>query len=289
MCSTSEDKIPVSLNNHTQAVFQPSAFSSPASLQNPVLQQEIMSSEEQLSDDEYSGILHRSTESDCMNFKTDAAASLSYVCGNCEDYEALQSHERTDGTKPRCSNLLQHNESFTVKSELSVNCESPFMPICCTSDHTAVQASEIIHLTSSGLNCTSQDVEHNASKRSPPLEHKGGAQVEALNSPQQSNIDESCTDSTPTQPRSQPTPYQENMGEMTGDASETADVSTIKTVTLWRREDESFGLDVEIMSSPLKVVITGLKPGGAAERVRPDPFSVNGWLDLTCLCELFKK
>ncbi|KAM4576060.1 PDZ domain-containing protein 2 isoform 2-T2 [Odontesthes bonariensis] len=40
---------------------------------------------------------------------------------------------------------------------------------------------------------------------------------------------------------------------------------TIDTVTLRRSEEESFGLDLEIMSSPLKVIVAGLKPGSAAE------------------------
>ncbi|XP_077601236.1 PDZ domain-containing protein 2-like isoform X2 [Stigmatopora nigra] len=43
-------------------------------------------------------------------------------------------------------------------------------------------------------------------------------------------------------------------------------VCKVHTVTLTRKKDESFGLDLEIISSPLKVVINGLKPGGAAER-----------------------
>ncbi|XP_064792642.1 PDZ domain-containing protein 2-like [Oncorhynchus masou masou] len=41
---------------------------------------------------------------------------------------------------------------------------------------------------------------------------------------------------------------------------------TIDKVVLRRSEEESFGLDLEIRSSPLKVVITGLRLGGAAER-----------------------
>lgn len=53
-----------------------------------------------------------------------------------------------------------------------------------------------------------------------------------------------------------------------GEPSELAGVCTIETVVLRRSESESFGLDLEIKSSPLKVVVTGLRAGGAAERVR---------------------
>ncbi|KAI1900338.1 hypothetical protein AGOR_G00048940 [Albula goreensis] len=48
--------------------------------------------------------------------------------------------------------------------------------------------------------------------------------------------------------------------------SELAGVCTIEKVLLKRGKDESFGLDLEIKSSPLKVLVTGLRPGGAAAR-----------------------
>lgn len=43
---------------------------------------------------------------------------------------------------------------------------------------------------------------------------------------------------------------------------------SVSTVALRRRADESFGINVEMTSHPLKVVITRLNPGGAAGRVR---------------------
>uniref|UniRef100_A0A4W5KNN8 PDZ domain-containing protein n=1 Tax=Hucho hucho TaxID=62062 RepID=A0A4W5KNN8_9TELE len=63
-------------------------------------------------------------------------------------------------------------------------------------------------------------------------------------------------------PGSNPNPLCKK-GEACG---ELAGVCTIDRVVLRRSEEESFGLDLEIRSSPLKVVITGLRPGGAAER-----------------------
>ncbi|KAJ8396599.1 hypothetical protein AAFF_G00016650 [Aldrovandia affinis] len=47
---------------------------------------------------------------------------------------------------------------------------------------------------------------------------------------------------------------------------ELAGVCTIEKVLLQRDETESFGMDLEISSAPLKVLITRLRPGGAAER-----------------------
>lgn len=43
---------------------------------------------------------------------------------------------------------------------------------------------------------------------------------------------------------------------------------SMDTVTLTRQEEETFGLDVEICSSPLRIVISGMKPGCAAKRVQ---------------------
>ncbi|XP_061586271.1 PDZ domain-containing protein 2 [Cololabis saira] len=47
----------------------------------------------------------------------------------------------------------------------------------------------------------------------------------------------------------------------TGEASGPDGVYTTDSVTLRRSEEESFGLDLEILSSPLKVLVSGLKPG----------------------------
>ncbi|XP_037833200.1 PDZ domain-containing protein 2 isoform X2 [Kryptolebias marmoratus] len=49
------------------------------------------------------------------------------------------------------------------------------------------------------------------------------------------------------------------------DASHPRGGFTIDTVTLRRQDEETFGLDVEILSSPLKMIIAGLKPGCTAE------------------------
>ncbi|XP_028915845.1 PDZ domain-containing protein 2 isoform X2 [Ornithorhynchus anatinus] len=50
------------------------------------------------------------------------------------------------------------------------------------------------------------------------------------------------------------------------DPEDGARISCVNTVKLIRAEDESFGLDLEIRATPLKVVIAGLRPAGAAER-----------------------
>ncbi|XP_072462015.1 PDZ domain-containing protein 2 isoform X2 [Notamacropus eugenii] len=101
------------------------------------------------------------------------------------------------------------------------------------------------------------------SKKSPKLEHKAITRVKSLmsiecpGSPKQKNEDPGSGH----KPVARITPQSKR--PMTEDNSRS---NSLETVHLIRLEDESFGLDLEIQATPLKVVIRGLRPGGAAER-----------------------
>uniref|UniRef100_A0A673XLV9 PDZ domain-containing protein 2-like n=1 Tax=Salmo trutta TaxID=8032 RepID=A0A673XLV9_SALTR len=126
-------------------------------------------------------------------------------------------------------------------------------------------------------------------KRSPKLEHKAVTRVKSMLSIEASPIQPTNQqnqrpkgEESPTSSSSQslaPQPGVDSSCSLgrpgsnpkslckKGEAcSELAGVYTIDRVVLRRSEEESFGLDLEIKSCPLKVVITGLRPGGAAER-----------------------
>ncbi|XP_051278198.1 PDZ domain-containing protein 2 isoform X2 [Dicentrarchus labrax] len=305
--NTSQEKTPVPLNHHVEAVCQPTAVSSPTLARSPLLRQRRMICfEDELSDYEYStnagssGLFHRSTKSDSVNSsdaqasqisKTDStvviATSSLDVDGDSEDGGDLQKCESNDVTPPLYGSLSQCEEGITSKSE-SHGSESPFMPIRCLFDHkagvTSSMGSGSNNLTINSEIYTNQDDGQLESKRSPKLEHKAVTRVKSMMSteapilPQQqkSKIDEPSHGLVRIQPPSQATLCGRNPriagGMLThqhcpkGDASELVGVCTTDSVNLWRREDESFGLDLEIMSPPLKVFIAGLKPGGAAER-----------------------
>ncbi|KAM9360139.1 PDZ domain-containing protein 2 [Symphorus nematophorus] len=292
--NTPQDKTPVPLNHHTETVCQPIAVSSPSSVRSPLLRQRrMMYFEEELSDDEYSnnagntGLFLRPTKSDSINSKSDSgvviATSSLDVDGDSEDGGDLQRCGSNDVTTPLDSSLSQCEEAVISKSE-SPGSESPFIPIRRPFDHKTGGSSGSNNLTINTVNYTNQDDGQLESKRSPKLEHKAVTRVksmmsiEAPNLPQQqkSKTDEPSSGSAPSQPPSPATQCGRNPRTADGsvlhqpckkgDASEPEGVCSIDTVTLWRREDESFGLDLEIMSSPLKVIIAGLKPGGAAER-----------------------
>lgn len=307
MYNASQDRTSAPLNHHVEAVCQPIAVSSPTSLRSPLLRQRrVMCFEDKLSDDEDSdnvgnnGFFNRPTKSDSFNFsdaktsqisKTDSvvaiATSLLDVEGDRGDGGNLQRCGSNDVPTQLYGSFSTCEEAITNKSE-SPSSESPFMPIRCPFDHKAGVANSIgsgsNNLNINSENYTNQDDGQLESKRSPKLEHKAVTRVksmmsiEAPNLPQQqkSKVDEP-SHQLPSQPLSHATqcgrnpriaggliPHQHCKKE---DASELVGVCTINTVTLWRSEDESFGLDLEIMSSPLKVVVAGLKPGGAVERV----------------------
>ncbi|KAE8291587.1 PDZ domain-containing protein 2 [Larimichthys crocea] len=290
----SQDKTPVPPNHHAEAVCQPIAVSSPTTVRSPLLRQRrMMCYEEELSDDEYSdnagntGLFHRPTTSDSVNSKTDStvviATSSLDVDGDSDDGGDLQKCGSNDVTTPLYSSLPQCEEGTTNKSE-SPGSESPFMPIRSPFDHKAGVGSGSSNLNINSVNYTSQDDGQLESKRSPKLEHKAVTRVksmmsiEAPNLPQQqkSKVDEPSSGLVPSQPPSSGTQSGRHCRTASGliphhhckkgDTSELAGVYTIDAITLCRNEDESFGLDLEIMSSPLKVIIAGLKPGGAAER-----------------------
>lgn len=293
--STSQEKSPAHLTQHAEVVCQPIVASSPTTARSPLLPERLMMCfEEELrnyDNSENTGLFHRPTKkTDSVNCKSDTvlltAASSLDVDGDSEDSEDLQKFERFDERNHLTSSLPQYKECVAAKSELS-GCESPFMTLHCSSDHKAKVASGSSNLTSDSLECINPGDEQFESKQSPKLQHKAVTRVksmmstEAANMSQQqkSSVDEPSTVLATTQPSShaQQCETDPRITERClashqpckkGEASEVFNVPTINTVTLWRHEDESFGLNVEIMSSPLKVIITGLKPGGAAERVR---------------------
>ncbi|XP_070689558.1 PDZ domain-containing protein 2 [Pempheris klunzingeri] len=297
-----QSKTTAPLNDHVEAVCQPNAVLSSTSVRSPLLRQRrVICIEDELSDDEDSdnvrntGNFHRPTKSDSVNFsdarisKTETvvviSTSLLGADGNSEEHRQLQKCGCNDRTTPPHNSFSQCEEGIINESESPVS-ESAFMPIHCSFDHIAggANSSRSNNLTINSENCTNQDDGQLESKYSPKLEHKAVTRVkslmsiEASNLPQQQKfkVDEPSPDLTPSQPLPHATRCARNLrtaGGLTAhqqckkeDASEVVGVYTINTVALKRSEDESFGLDLEIMSSPLKVVVAGLKPGGAAER-----------------------
>ncbi|XP_036384601.1 PDZ domain-containing protein 2-like [Megalops cyprinoides] len=139
--------------------------------------------------------------------------------------------------------------------------ESPFIPIRCQEGGGAD--------SNLGVKKDPQGNVQVDSKHSPKLEHKAVTRVKSMLStecpspPQRPKGEGPASQPAHTGawPQSRPPSHCRKV-----EPGELAGVYTLETVFLQRSEAESFGMDLEITSSPLKVVITGLRPGGAAER-----------------------
>uniref|UniRef100_A0A673W7T2 PDZ domain-containing protein 2-like n=1 Tax=Salmo trutta TaxID=8032 RepID=A0A673W7T2_SALTR len=174
----------------------------------------------------------------------------------------------------------------------SSGAESPFMPIRRSDHHQTPGAGGGSFLTTgtSNLGVRMDPQGPLEPKHSPKLEHKAVTRVKSMLSIEAPPIQP--TNQQNQRPKGEESPmspsFQPLIPEPGGVASsrslgrpgsnpnslckkgeacgELAGVCTIDRVVLRRSEEESFGLDLEIRSCPLKVVITGLRHGGAAER-----------------------
>lgn len=239
--------------------------------------------EEELSDEEYSdstGVFQRQAASGTA--AVTAASSL-----------------EVDPDGGEGANGFSHSEDgFTRKSEPQGS-ESPLMRDHSTFSQKAAVGSNALSI--SGGSHTNQDEGQLESKRSPKLEHKAVVRVKSMMSIEAANLppQQSCraeeSSAAPAHCGKSPrmaAGMEASQHSKKGGASEADATWTHETVILQRTEGESFGLDLEIMSSPLKVVITGLKAGGAAEKVLDllisSPVSVTGYC-IICAKPLFKK
>ncbi|XP_028270753.1 PDZ domain-containing protein 2 isoform X2 [Parambassis ranga] len=301
--NTAQDRTSVPPNHTAGAVCQPITVSSPASVRSPLLRQRrVMCFEDELSDDDdpnnvkNNKLFNKPAKYESVNFsdaspiskRSDSAVVIatSSLDVDSEDGGDLQSSGSNDVTSPLHGNVTSACGTSPQAEEDSPNnsvlpgSESPFMPI--RSPFDKVSSSVPTNLTINSENSTSPDERQLESKRSPKLEHKAVTRVksmmsiEAPNLPQlqKSKSEDPSTGVAPPQPpstaaacgRTPRTGLAPHQVCKKGDTSELVGVCTIEAVTLRRNEEESFGLDLEIMSTPLKVIIAGLKPGGAAER-----------------------
>lgn len=280
--TTTQDKTLYPLHPQAEAACQATAVCSPTSVRSPLFRQRrVTCFEDELSDDEDSNnAVNTGPKPDSDDV---TATSPLNIDGDNKDGADLQSCVSNNVTTPHHTSFIECEEGFANKTALPGS-ESPIMTIHCPFDHKEAVAGSI-SLGSSKLTIgiephTHQDDGQLESKRSPKLEHKAVTRVKSMMSieapnlllQQKPNVDEASPSLAPAQCGRNPVTAGGLLTHQlykTGDASELLGVCTIDTVTLKRNEDESFGLDLEIISSPLKVVISGLRLGGAAERVCP--------------------
>ncbi|XP_015675282.1 PDZ domain-containing protein 2, partial [Protobothrops mucrosquamatus] len=202
--------------------------------------------------------------------KGDNDCSISTAAPSAQNGDTRQEKESTTNTY---SDLAATGSGNLNESPGEHTPDTPFLP-----------DKELHHLPElhpGYLNVKDFREEQLESKRSPKLEHKAVTRVKSLMSieyhgiPRPKNEEHGACSraSGKVLPSIQKNEAQESPLEQ----------SHVESITLSRNENESFGLDLEIHANPLRVVITGLQPGGAAERAsmgrmvpRDEILSING-------------
>ncbi|KFP60765.1 PDZ domain-containing protein 2, partial [Cariama cristata] len=175
-------------------------------------------------------------------------------------YDGDVSDDDEKSESPRCSGTETSSPVFSNSVESADSTleqiDSPFFPIIAF-DYSSVPEVRLGSLSLKELREAQLE-----SKKSPRLEHRAVTRVKSMMSTecrslQRQRIEEHGSYNKPvarTLPHSKKCEAPDCAGQGQGEI-----------VTLVRNEHESFGLDLEIQAMPLKVVVTGLRPGGAAE------------------------
>ncbi|XP_056314246.1 PDZ domain-containing protein 2 isoform X2 [Danio aesculapii] len=253
---------------------QASVGSSPSSVRSPLLRQRrVICYEDEPSDDE-TGLeddngpfrhLLRGVSDGHQHQEEDSGIVIATSSLEVDDesQDSSESHRQisSEPTTPFYGSSIESEEGPTGLSAA----ESPFMPIHC------------VEATNLGVK-KEPHREGQEVKRSPKLEHKAVTRVKSMMSiecPRAKGEDPALVPAHPAQVTQNCTrPPCRMMHCKKGESSELAGVCTIETIVLQRSETESFGLDLEIKSAPLKVLVTGLRPGGVAEREASGKMSI---------------
>ncbi|XP_048875074.1 PDZ domain-containing protein 2 [Brienomyrus brachyistius] len=194
-----------------------------------------------------------------------------------EDPRCVSDKKRLFGMQPKaeaeCRKLPGHGTAIGVFSleadegrdvkPLPPGAESPFMPIRCLEYEGGGGGTNL------GIQKEPVREVLLESKRSPKLEHKAVIRVKSMMSIECNNLSNQPKgeETHPSSVQTAPCPLVCPMPLCKkAELRKMGSACTTETVLLQRNEEESFGLDLEIKSSPLKVLITGLQPGGPAER-----------------------
>ncbi|XP_061471753.1 PDZ domain-containing protein 2 isoform X2 [Rhineura floridana] len=183
--------------------------------------------------------------------------------GNCEVTMATSPVEGSATNQEREFTTSFHNDStmsgFRDSTENAVeHTVDPSLPVK-PSDYSNVPELQPGHLSLKEFREAQLE-----SKRSPKLEHKAVTRVKSLMSTEYHGIPRQKNEEhgTCNRPSGRVLPHI----QMSEAQESRLGQSHPEALTLTRNENESFGLDLQIHATPLCVVITGLRPGGAAER-----------------------
>ncbi|NXK11072.1 PDZD2 protein, partial [Herpetotheres cachinnans] len=238
-------------NKHVESVRPGILSDSPKSARSPFhRQRRVVFYDGDVSDDDESSHLQRS-----QRVKTQEDAGIVIATSSVEIDDESQ-----DSESPRYSSTETSSPVFSSSVESADSTleqiDSPFFPIIAF-DYSSVPEVRLGSLSLKELREAQLE-----SKRSPKLEHRAVTRVKSMMSTECRSLHRQRTEEhgSYNKPVAKTLPHSKKC-----EASDGARQGQGEIVTLVRNEHESFGLDLEIQAMPLKVVVTGLRPGGAAE------------------------
>uniref|UniRef100_A0A8C5BR09 PDZ domain containing 2 n=1 Tax=Gadus morhua TaxID=8049 RepID=A0A8C5BR09_GADMO len=249
---------PAVTNHHVDLKHQQSLTGSPSSVRSPLLRQRrVICYEEDHSDDDNNHNKHPRDAEGLLpsrrtaNIRT-ADPSISHVA------HAPEKHSEMVITASSVEVDEESHDGGDLRQLWRSEATTPFYS-------SSLESEESVALDVKKDPQISRDGGQLESKRSPKLEHKAVMRVKSMMS-----IEVPKNGQPPKLKGALPLLQYGRQAE----GSELAGVCTIDKVVLRKSKEETFGLDLEIKSSPLKVVITALRPGGAAERESNGKMSV---------------
>ncbi|KAK4816167.1 hypothetical protein QYF61_011549 [Mycteria americana] len=237
-------------NKHVESVRPGILSDSPKSARSPFhRQRRVVFYDGDVSDDDESSHLQRSQRAKSQEDTGVVITTSSIEIDESQDSESPR-YSGTETSSPVFSNSVESADSTLEQID------SPFFPIIAF-DYSSVPEVRLGSLSLKELREAQLE-----SKRSPKLEHRAVTRVKSMMSTECRSLQRQRTEEhgSYNKPVARTLPHSKKC-----EAPDGAGQGQGEIVTLVRNEHESFGLDLEIQAMPLKVVVTGLRPGGAAE------------------------
>ncbi|XP_039400120.1 PDZ domain-containing protein 2 isoform X5 [Mauremys reevesii] len=262
LASSTSGKSPGLFNKHVEFARQESLDGSPKSVRSPLLRQRRVvfydgdvSDEDDFVKQEEVHFQRRQWDKNQKNAKEESGVVITTSSAEVDDEGQDGELSRRPGSKaatPVFSNSLVSEESALKQTE-DLSCFQIKALDC-----SGMPESHPTNLGVKELREAQLD-----SMRSPKLEHKAVTRVKSMMSTECRNLPRQKMEEHGSchKPIARTLPHSKRT-----EAPEIPRQSNAETVNLLRNEDESFGLDLEIQATPIRVVITGLRSGGAAER-----------------------
>ncbi|NXC26421.1 PDZD2 protein, partial [Campylorhamphus procurvoides] len=238
-------------NKHMESVRPGILSDSPKSARSPFhRQRRVVFYDGDASDDDESSHLHRSQRA-----KSQEDAGIVITTSSVEIDDESQDSESSRYSVMETSSPVFNNSVESTDSTLE-QIESSFFPII------AFDYSSVPEVCLGSLSLRELREAQLESKRSPKLEHRAVTRVKSMMSTECRSLQRHRTEEhgSYNKPVARMLPHSKKC-----EAPDGAGQGQVEVVTLVRNEHESFGLDLEIQAMPLKVVVTGMRPGGAAE------------------------